>query len=48
MVGDGQRRHFEGERLRDQFLDAAGSVEKAVLGMKVQMDKIGVGHRGFF
>ena len=44
MVGHGNSRHIVFNGFSDEFLNAAGPVEEAVLRMDMEMDEIGVSH----
>ena len=44
VVGDGQGRHLEGVGPLEERFNPDRPVEKAVLGVEVKVDKIGVGH----
>jgi hypothetical protein len=39
MVGQGEGRHPEFARPRDEVLDGAGAIEEAILAMDMEMDK---------
>jgi hypothetical protein len=40
VLGDGNRRHLQLDRLIKQFGDPAGAVEQGVLGVEVEMYEI--------
>jgi hypothetical protein len=46
MVGDGERGKFQFMRLVHQPVQTAGAIEQGILGVQMQMDKIGVRHGG--
>ncbi len=46
MVGDGERGEFQFLRLVHQPVQTAGAIEQRILGVQMQMDKIGVRHGG--
>ena len=44
VIGHAKRRHFIFSGFLDEFFDAAGPIEEAVLRVDVQMNKIGMIH----
>ena len=44
VVGDGERGEFQFMRLVHQPVHPAGAIEQRILGVQMQMDKIGVWH----
>ena len=44
VVGDGERGEFQFMRLVHQPVQTAGAIEQGILGVQMQMDKIGVRH----
>ena len=44
MVGNREGGQFKLNRSIDKSIEVAGTVQEAVLGMHVKMDKIGVNH----
>ena len=46
VAGDGGRGEFQFLRLVHQPVQTAGAIEQRILGVQMQMDKIGVRHGG--
>ncbi len=40
VLGDGERRHLQLDRLVEQLVDAAGAVEQRELGVQMKMDEL--------
>ena len=46
MIGDGHRRHSPARRFIDKFFEVARAVQKAVVGVQMQVNETGSFHAG--